>query len=83
MLLKNMLFLFLKSNGRFRIESDSFGDLEVPNDKYYGANTARSLMNFKIGGPSERMPVTKLQLIYIISRICKLLIALFFLEFDF
>ena len=40
-----------------RIETDSFGELKVPNDKYYGANTARSLMNFKIGGPAERMPI--------------------------
>ncbi|MFN4150327.1 MAG: class II fumarate hydratase [Candidatus Sericytochromatia bacterium] len=34
----------------FRIETDSMGEIEVPNDKYYGAQTARSLMNFKIGG---------------------------------
>ncbi len=37
-----------------RIESDSFGELEVPGNMYYGAQTARSLMNFPIGG--ERMP---------------------------
>lgn len=41
----------------FRIESDSFGNLEVPNDKYYGAQTVRSTLNFKIGGPSEKMPL--------------------------
>ncbi|XP_026688342.1 fumarate hydratase, mitochondrial-like [Diaphorina citri] len=39
-----------------RIEKDSFGELEVPNDKYYGAQTVRSLINFPIGGESERMP---------------------------
>ena len=38
----------------YRIESDSMGEIKVPNDKYYGAQTARSLMNFKIGG--ERFP---------------------------
>ncbi|MCB9992318.1 MAG: class II fumarate hydratase [Hyphomicrobiaceae bacterium] len=37
-----------------RTESDSMGTIEVPGDKYYGAQTARSLMNFEIGG--ERMP---------------------------
>jgi Fumarase len=37
-----------------RIESDTMGQIEVPNDKYYGAQTARSLMNFDIGG--EKMP---------------------------
>lgn len=32
------------------------GELEVPSEKYWGAQTQRSLMNFKIGGSSERMP---------------------------
>lgn len=34
----------------FRIETDSMGQIKVPKNKYYGAQTARSLMNFKIGG---------------------------------
>ncbi|MBT7618348.1 MAG: class II fumarate hydratase, partial [Calditrichaeota bacterium] len=38
----------------YRIESDTMGELRVPADRYYGCQTARSLMNFKIGG--ERMP---------------------------
>jgi len=38
----------------YRIETDSMGEIQVPNDKYYGAQTARSLHHFKIGG--ERMP---------------------------
>ncbi|MFO7447283.1 MAG: class II fumarate hydratase [Ignavibacteriaceae bacterium] len=38
----------------FRTETDSMGEIQVPSDKYYGAQTARSLMNFKIGG--ERFP---------------------------
>ena len=38
-----------------RTETDSFGPLEVPSDKYYGAQTARSLINFPIG--TETMPV--------------------------
>src|ERR1044072_5255104 len=37
-----------------RTESDSMGTINVPADKYYGAQTARSLMNFDIGG--EKMP---------------------------
>lgn len=41
-----------------RKEADSFGEIEVPADKYYGAQTARSLANFDIGGPMERMPVS-------------------------
>lgn len=37
-----------------RTETDSFGPIEVPSDRYWGAQTQRSLGNFKIG--SERMP---------------------------
>ena len=37
-----------------RTESDSFGPIEVPADKLWGAQTQRSFQNFKIGG--ERMP---------------------------
>lgn len=33
------------------------GEIEVPSDKYYGAQTARSMMNFPIGDETERMPV--------------------------
>ena len=32
-----------------RVESDSMGKIEVPNDRYYGAQTARSLIHFNIG----------------------------------
>ncbi|MBT5156788.1 MAG: class II fumarate hydratase [Rhodobiaceae bacterium] len=38
-----------------RKETDSFGPLEVPADKYWGAQTQRSLGNFKIG--TEKMPL--------------------------
>ena len=37
-----------------RIESDSMGKIEVPNDRYYGAQTARSLIHFNIG--TDKMP---------------------------
>lgn len=33
----------------YRVETDSMGEINVPNDKYYGAQTARSLIHFKIG----------------------------------
>ncbi len=38
-----------------RTESDSMGTIKVPGDMYYGAQTARSLMNFEIG--TEQMPI--------------------------
>lgn len=38
----------------FRIEKDTMGEIPVPSDRYYGAQTARSLIHFEIG--EERMP---------------------------
>ena len=40
---------------KVRVESDSMGEVEVPAERYWGAQTQRSLQNFRIGG--ERMPV--------------------------
>ncbi len=37
-----------------RTETDTFGPIEVPADRYWGAQTQRSLQNFRIGG--ERLP---------------------------
>jgi len=42
------------TKGNVRIERDTFGNIEVPADKLWGAQTQRSLQNFKISG--ERMP---------------------------
>ncbi len=39
---------------KHRTESDSFGPIEVPADRYWGAQTQRSLQNFRIG--TDRMP---------------------------
>jgi fumarate hydratase class II len=38
-----------------RTETDTFGSIEVPGDRYWGAQTQRSLQNFRIG--TERMPL--------------------------
>jgi len=42
-----------------RIESDSMGQVEVPSDRYWGAQTQRSLQNFKIGGHRFGRPVIR------------------------
>lgn len=39
----------------FRIEHDTFGEIEVPSDKYWGAQTERSKQNFPVG--KEKMPI--------------------------
>jgi fumarate hydratase, class II len=41
----------------FRIEKDTMGEVSVPADKYWGAQTQRSIENFKIGNTSTRMPM--------------------------
>lgn len=42
---------------KFRIEKDTMGPVEVPADKYWGAQTQRSINNFKIGGTRNQMPL--------------------------
>jgi fumarate hydratase class II len=49
-----------------RMETDSFGSLEVPDDKYWGAQTQRSLMNFRIG--TETMPIPLIRAFGIVKR---------------
>lgn len=49
-----------------RIETDSFGEIAVPADKYWGAQTSRSLMNFKIGG--ETMPKPLIRALGVLKR---------------
>ncbi len=54
------------TNTATRTESDSFGPLEVPADKYWGAQTQRSLMNFKIG--METMPAPLVRALGIVKQ---------------
>ncbi len=54
----------------FRIESDSFGELNVPADKYWGAQTQRSLVNFPIG--KETQPASIIRAFGIIKKSCAL-----------
>ena len=42
-----------------RIETDSFGEIEVPSNKYWGAQTQRSFENFKIGDEHMPLPLIK------------------------
>ncbi|OAN74635.1 fumarate hydratase, class II [Sulfitobacter sp. EhC04] len=51
-----------------RTETDSFGTLEVPADKYWGAQTQRSIMNFPIGW--ERQPVAIIRALGVIKKAC-------------
>lgn len=58
--------LFGGHKGKMRTETDSFGPLEVPEDKLWGAQTARSLINFPIG--IETMPAPIIRALGVIKR---------------
>ena len=53
-----------------RTETDSFGPLDVPADKYWGAQTQRSIINFPIGW--ERQPVAIIRALGVIKKACAL-----------
>ena len=55
-----------KSRTRTRTESDAFGPLEIPADRLWGAQTQRSLQNFRIG--TERMPTEIVRALGLIKR---------------
>ncbi len=54
--------------GQFRIEKDTFGEIEVPANVYWGAQTQRSLQNFKIS--NERMPPGLIVALAQVKRAC-------------
>ena len=51
-----------------RTETDSFGPLEVPSNKYWGAQTQRSIINFPIGW--EKQPVAIVRALGVIKKAC-------------
>jgi fumarate hydratase class II len=51
---------------RTRVETDSFGPIEVPADRYWGAQTERSRRNFSIG--TEHMPIPLIRALAVIKR---------------
>src|SRR5674476_1603794 len=55
-----------KTRQKTRVESDSFGPLDIPAGKLWGAQTERSLHNFRIG--SERMPIEIVRALGLIKR---------------
>src|SRR6266702_3395277 len=56
-----------------RVEHDTFGDIRVPADKLWGAQTQRSLENFRISG--ERMPLELIRALARVKRACALVNA--------
>lgn len=54
----------------YRIERDSLGEIKVPQDKLWGAQTQRSLENFKIG--QEKMPLEVIKAFALLKKCCAL-----------
>jgi len=52
----------------YRIEHDTMGEVKVPKDKYWGAQTERSRNNFKIGGVRNQMPIEIVQAFAILKK---------------
>lgn len=50
----------------YRIEKDTIGEIQVPADKLWGAQTQRSFQNFKIGG--EKMPIELIRMFAILKK---------------
>src|SRR5213593_1845631 len=61
----------IKASGQ-RHETDSMGTIDVPADRYWGAQTQRSLHHFSIGGPTERMPVEIVRAFGVLKKACAL-----------
>lgn len=58
------------SSANVRLESDTMGQIEVPNDRYYGAQTARSLIHFHIG--HDVLPRELIRALGILKKACAL-----------
>jgi fumarate hydratase class II len=55
---------------RTRVETDTMGPIEVPADRYWGAQTQRSLQHFRIGG--DRFPREMIRAVGILKKACAL-----------
>ena len=54
--------------GQHRVEHDTMGEMKVPSDRYWGAQTQRSFENFNIGGPREQMPLPIISALAVIKK---------------
>ena len=58
----------MKTKAKYRIVKDSFGEMKVPANKYWGAQTQRSLQNFTIN--DEKMPKALIKSLVLIKKAC-------------
>ena len=55
----------------YRIEHDTMGEVKVPADKYWGAQTERSRNNFKIDVERGRMPIEIIRAFGYLKKACR------------
>jgi len=61
-------YSFTNTSTQFRVEKDTFGDINVPVDRYWAAQTQRSLQNFAIGTAEDKMPMSVVHAMAIIKK---------------
>lgn len=70
--LKKSLFksmnVYYYNNTVMRKEYDTFGEIEVPEEKHWGAQTQRSLQNFEIGSLDDKMPLSVIKAMAIVKK---------------
>ncbi|CAF4277016.1 unnamed protein product [Rotaria sp. Silwood2] len=69
-----------ESTTETRTETDTFGPIEVPSKYYYGAQTARSMIYFNIGLPTDRMPFPLIEAFGLLKKACAIVNKQFDLE---
>jgi fumarate hydratase class II len=52
----------------YRVEHDTFGPINVPTDKYWAAQTQRSIQNFAIGTKEDKMPLSVVKSMAIVKK---------------
>ena len=68
-----MYSLFQRSNvsfSQFGEERDTFGPIQVPADRYWAAQTQRSLQNFDIARDTDRMPTPVIRAFGVLKKCC-------------
>jgi fumarate hydratase class II len=65
---KNTFKKFTNKMEKFRVEYDTFGPINVPEEKYWAAQTQRSLENFAIGTKEDKMPMSVIRAMAIVKK---------------
>jgi len=68
--LNNLSRVIKQEMSSFREERDTFGPIQVPSDRYWAAQTQRSIQNFDIARDTDRMPKPIIRAFGILKKSC-------------